>query len=271
MKKYLIDPIKQRFLALWVTQEQVEEWANKWKFFFILALGRSGTAFTANLLNNPQGVHVFHEPAFEDFFASLRAFYNPQHAERYMPGFRKKEIYLRMRNTTPGIYGEVNSALRRHVEGIKRSFPGAALVYLVRDGRDVVRSMMSRRTMTIKDPFTFRIHPPKTDPWISEWNKFDRFARICWFWETENSYLRRKVGNPVQFEKILSNYDYFFNGVLKPCGINVDRKIWETTVLSPRNTTQQFKMSKWDDWTSEQRRIFVRICGDEMENCGYKI
>jgi hypothetical protein len=269
MNKYLVTPIKQRFLSLWVTQNQWKEWADQWNFFFILALGRSGTAFLANLLNRAHGAHVYHEPAFEDFDAVVRAFYSPHAAERYMQRFRKKEIFLRMRHTPPGVYGEVNSGLRRHAEAIRTIFPKAALVHLVRDGRDVVRSMMSRRTMTIRDPFTSRIHPTGQDPWRTHWNKMDRFSRICWFWQAENSYLRTIVGKTVQFEKILSSYEYFYNAILTPCQIFIDKKEWEIAVASPNNRTSTFKMQNWDTWTPKQQEVFREICGDEMAKCGY--
>jgi hypothetical protein len=269
MNKYLIAPLKQRFLSLWVTPTEWTEWANNWDFFFILALGRSGTAFLAHLLNQARGAYVFHEPAFEDFEAAVRAFYSPLAAERYMQQFRKKEIYLRMRNTPPGVYGEVNSGLRRHTEAIKTTFPNATLVHLVRDGRDVVRSMMSRRTMTLKDPFTSRIHPTGQDSCKARWTKMDRFARICWFWQSENSYLRTKIGNPVQFEKILSSYEYFYNTILAPCHIFIDKKEWETAVVSPNNRTSTFRMQNWDTWTPRQQETFREICGDEMAECGY--
>jgi len=269
MNKYLVNPIKQRFLSLWVSQSQLKEWANKWEFFFILALGRSGTAFLANLLNRAHGAHVFHEPAFEDFNAVVRAFYSPHAAERYMQRFRIKEIYLRMRHATPGIYGEVNSGLRRHAEAIRSTLPEAALIHLVRDGRDVVRSMISRRTMSIKDPFTSRIQPTGLDPWKMRWNEMDRFSRICWFWQAENSYLRTTVGKTVQFEKILSSYEYFYNAILIPCHVFIDKKDWEMAVASPKNTTSTFKMQTWDTWTLKQQKVFREICGDEMAKCGY--
>jgi len=270
MKKYLIDPIKQRFLALWVTQEQVEEWAKNWRFFFILGMGRSGTTFLANFLNRAEGVHVFHEPAFEDFNAHVRAFYTPEIAERYIQNFRKKEIYLRMHHVDSGIYGEVNSSLRRHAGAIKRNFPEATILHLVRDGRDVVRSLMSRRMMTIKDPFSIRIHPKKSDPWSERWKKMDRFSRICWFWQVENSYLRSIIGKVIHFEKVLSSYDYFYTEVLEPCHINIEKKDWENAVASPRNATKNFGMSTWDSWTQEQKKIFRELCGEEMVKCGYE-
>lgn len=270
MKKYLIDPIKQRFLALWVTPEQVQEWASKWEFFFILGMGRSGTTFLANFLNQAKGAYVYHEPAFEDFNAHVKAFYSSGAANKYIQNFRKKEIFLRMRRNNPGTYGEVNGSLRRHAEAVKNAFPSATILHLVRDGRNVVRSLMSRRTMTFKDPFGIRVHPLEHDPWRKKWKEMDRFSRICWFWQVENSYLRITIGKTIQFEKILSNYNYFYNEILEPCHIHIEEEEWERAVASPRNATSNFGMSAWEGWTQEQQNIFREICGEEMTKCGYE-
>jgi len=269
LNKYIITPINKRISTIFVDLSQLEKWFNDWKFFFILGFGRSGTAFMANFLDQAKGAHVFHEPVFEDFFAHLQAHYSLDAADRYIQGFRKKEIYVRTRHLTPGIYGETNGNLRCHAYAIQKAFPQATVLHLVRDGREVVRSHMSRRTMTSKNPFSMRIHPVKTDPWSARWAEMDRFARICWYWQEENSRLRKAIGKTVQFEKILSSYEYFHDEILEPCQIIIDKKAWEETSASPRNTTSNFQMAKWDDWTLEQQKVFREICGDEMAKCGY--
>ena len=269
MNKYFITPLKQRLSTLLVSSKKLDVWMEQWKFFFILGFGRSGTSFMANFLNQAEETYVFHEPVFEDFYAHARAHYSQAAAETYIEGFRKKEIYRRIQHLHPGIYGEVNGTLRCHVKAIQKSFPKVTLLHLVRDGRDVVRSNVGRRTMTIRNPFSMSMHPIASDPWSKKWSKMDRFARICWYWQEENSRLRKAIGRTVQFEKILSNYEYFSSEVLTPCGIQIDEKAWHTAVASPRNVTREFSMPKWDGWTSEQRNTFQEICGEEMANCGY--
>ena len=66
-----------------------------------------------------------------------------------------------------------------------------------------------------------------------DWADMDRFARICWYWQAENSRLRKVVGKTVQFEKILVNYEYFHDEILEPCHIFLDKKGWEIAVASP--------------------------------------
>src|SRR6185436_2425317 len=148
---------------------------------------------------------------------------NPKAAKRYMQGFRKKEIYFRMRQAAPGVYGEVNGNLRCHSNAIRLAFPRAALLHLVRDGRDVIRSAMPRRVMTIRNPLSLMIRPAEGDPWKGRWQGMDRFARLCWYWQEENRRLRTSIGKTVQFEKILASYEYFQSQVLEPCGIRIEK------------------------------------------------
>ena len=225
----------------------------------------------ASILNQAEKAYIFHEPVLEDFFAHLMAHYNLKLAKRYMDGFRKKEIYSRMRQTSPGIYGEVNSNLRCHSEAIRSVFPNATLLHLVRDGRDVVRSAMPRRIMTIRNPLSLMIHPSDEDRWKHHWNEMDRFARICWYWQEENRRLRISIGKTVQFEQILANYEYFRDQVLEPCGLTIEKKTWEATISIPRNITSEFSMPKWKQWTPEQKKTFINICGEEMAQNGYDI
>ena len=225
----------------------------------------------ADLLNHAPGAHVFHEPVLEDFYAHVRAHYSTRDAEKYMQGFRKKEIFNRMRNTPPGVYGEVNGTLRCHAPVILKAFPGATLIHMVRDGREVIRSTAGRRTMTFKNPFSMMLHPTASDPWHSRWDSMDRFARICWLWQEENRRLRTTIGKTVQFEKILSDYEYFRTQVLAPCHIQLDKSVWEVAVATPRNITHKFQMPKWDEWTPEEKATFSEICGDEMAKCGYTL
>ena len=81
--------------------------------------------------------------------------------------------------------------------------------------------------------------------------------------------MRVVIGRPVQFERLLSSYEYFTNEVLEPCGIQISKTDWQMALTSPRNTTSEFSMPKWSEWTLEQQKTFKDICGDEMEKCGY--
>jgi|Deesub1362A_J573_1020465.scaffolds.fasta_scaffold00470_10 hypothetical protein len=256
-------------LNFWVTDREIEEWANNKNIFFILAIGRSGTKFLADLLNKAPDACVVHEPVKDDFQAYQEAFHSEEKAKRYIQGFRKKEIYLRVRNQPIHSYGEVNSVLRRHCYALKEAFPNATFVHLVRDGRDVVRSMMSRKTMTADDPNTRRIYPKRGDPWRDKWPEMSRFERLCWYWQVENRYLRSCIKRTVQLERIVSSYEYFSDEVLKPLNLEIPEGIWQEAVKSPKNVTREYKLPHWSEWEQEKVAAFWRICGDEMKANGY--
>lgn len=261
-------PVKLRF---WVSGRAVEAWSESTDLFFILGSGRSGTTFLANLLNKATEAHVVHEPIRADFVAYRHAFHDANAAERYVKQFRKKEMYLRAHGRPHTVYGEVNSLLRRHASALQQAFPDATLLHLVRDGRDVVRSMMARRTLLPDDPGTIGIRPTESDRWAEEWEEMNRFARLCWYWQVDNAYLRQTIGQTKQFEKILESYDYFNSEILVPCGLTISHSLWQEAVKNPSNATEQHQLPSWGAWSEAQQRIFLRICGNEMRKCGYKV
>lgn len=258
-------------LKFWITNEKIRGWAESKNIFFILAIGRSGTRFLAELLNQAEGTYVVHEPVREDFKAHQDAFHCNEKARDYIQNFRKKEIYLRACNRELHAYGEVNGILRRHCLALKEAFPKAKLIHLIRDGRDVVRSMMSRKTMTAEDANTGRIYPAKADPWQDKWPGMSRFERICWYWQAENRYLRQSIETRVQLEKIVSSYDYFKSKLLDELGLEISRQAWQEAASIPKNATEQHKISHWREWGQDMMRRFQDICGEEMAENGYEL
>lgn len=253
----------------WVDDLEVNNWVNQTKFFFVLAIGRSGTASLAGLLNKAIGAAVAHEPVTLDYRAHQTAFASPQAALEYMDRFRKKEIYLRMRHKKISSYGEVNSLLRRHAQALPQTFPRVVIIHLIRDGRDVVRSMMNRNTFTQSDRHTRHIMPLNNDPWKNQWHTMDRFARLCWYWQVENAYLRQNVERRVNFEQLISDYHYFDQNLLQPLGLELEESVWAAHMNTPQNISKSYLMPKWTEWSIEQQKTFMDICGEEMKLNGY--
>lgn len=258
-------------LKFWITNKKVDRWIEYKKFFFILAIGRSGTNFFAHLLDKAEDAIVVHEPVRSDFRAYKEAFFSEKKAYSYFNSFRKKEIYLRVKDTNLEVYGEVNSVIRRHCKAIQRIFPKAKIFHLVRDGRDVVRSMMARKTMTREDFNTRNIKPTQSDPWFNKWDKMNRFEKLCWYWDVENRYLHENINTTLYFEKLLSSYEYFREYLLKPLALDITKEIWEEEIKTPKNVTQQYTIPQWNNWDPEKIESFHKICGETMKNLGYEL
>jgi hypothetical protein len=131
--------------------------------------------------------------------------------------------------------------------------------------------MMSRRTFRVWDPVTALIHPHEEDAWAEAWPRMDRFEKICWYWMTENRHLRRALDRTVQFERILTDYDYFSSRLLAPLGLAMPEDTWHAAKVYSKNTTRRYRIPHWTQWNSEQRQAFENICGEEMRKNGYAI
>jgi hypothetical protein len=257
-------------LRFWITHKKADEWIENKKIFFILATGRSGTQFLSSLLNKSPGAYVVHEPVREDFRSYEEVFYNEKKAHKYIQGFRKKEIYDRAREREIHTYGEVNSVLRRHCNALKKSFPNAQIFHLIRDGRDVVRSSMSRGTMLANHPSTQKIRPTPESPWKDKWNSMTQFEKICWYWDVENCYLNESIKKTLQFEKLISSYEYFKEHLLDPLEFKISKETWQKEVHSPKNITSQYTIPHWSEWDKREMDAFNEICGDTMRANGYE-
>lgn len=258
-------------LKFWISPRKIESWIDNKKIFFILAIGRSGTKFLSQLLDRSKNAYIVHEPVRSDFRAYSEAFFSERKALKYIKTFRKKEIFLRVKFKDKEVYGEVNSVIRRHCKAIRELFPNAIIFHLVRDGRDVVRSMMARKTMTNEDQITKNIRPTEENPWYNKWANMNRFEKSCWYWDVENRYLHENIDTIIYFEQLISDYDYFNKKILEPLNLEIPKEIWEQEIKSPKNITQKFTIPKWNDWDSEKLESFNRICGETMKELGYEI
>jgi hypothetical protein len=129
--------------------------------------------------------------------------------------------------------------------------------------------MTARKTMTAEDLNTRNIYPKERDPWKLKWSTMSRFEKMCWYWQTENCYLRTSIKNTVKLEEIILNYDYFQTKLLDPLGLDISEEIWRNSVISPKNKTQCHVVPHWSEWDCDTLSAFEKICSKEMEANGY--
>lgn len=253
-------------------EREIREWFNSRSVFFGFGVFRSGTTFLANFLNEvvPDAV-IEHEANVDDYWYYHLALQSEEEAEKYITEFRLAEIFSRMRHRPGNLYGEINPLLRRHCRALQKHLPRAKFFHLVRDGRKVVRSIMSRLILDRADPFGHLYQPPPGDPYAKRWKGMSRFEKVCWLWQCDNRYLRESIGTTLSFERLIADWDYFKKGLADPIGIRISQEVWQNYSGRIGNPTQVFRIGQWSSWSSSERETFVAICGEEMRACGYEI
>lgn len=211
---------------------------SRYNLFLILSTGRTGTMWLANLLNKAEEACVMHEPVTGEQLANVKAFKDSSFARKYLMNFRLREMALRCKIVQPSIYGEVNPALKYFASTFRGFFPDMKIVHVIRDGRDFVRSVMSRDSFTDRDNRNY-VPPQKFIP-ATTWNSMGRFEKICWVWSYENEYLRKHSDITVKFEDIISDYDIFYTSIVAPLNLKIDRDLWLKSVRSPQNTSNRY-------------------------------
>lgn len=246
------------------------QWFEERESFWCLAMGRSGTRFLANLLNKCEAATVQHEPRYEDLDAYRRAYYSCEEASYYLRAYALPIIYLSNKKDDPHVYGEVNSYLRRHAEALGAVVPGTKLWQLVRDGRDVIRSLYARKTLTAEDKATSHLRKlGESGTEIETYGVNSRFVGLCRYWRNANRYLRENTSHFVRFEDLLTNYDYFRAEMLDPLRLSLSRKKWNNMRDNQVNKTTEHELKRPEQWEDSLVRCFWDICGDEMRRYGY--
>ncbi|MFW5681242.1 MAG: sulfotransferase [Pseudomonadota bacterium] len=245
------------------------DWVPADNVFFVVGHGRSGTQFLADLLDRAANATVAHEPCVADIYAAQRGRVEPAFADAYVRDYRRHRIQAWAAAARPRRYGEVNSRLRHFIEPLRRSFPEAPILRLVRDGRDVVRSMLARDRWMIDVLVARASQLHIDDPFVEELAEMDDFARACWYWRYDTLRLAAKIPTFVRFEEFVRDPDYVMANIVVPLGLDLEPAVVQREIKAPKNSTQQHVVGGWNDWATTQRATFWRLCGDVMEQHGY--
>ena len=190
----------------------------------------------------------------------------------------------------PGsIYIEANIGYYALLDVTHRVFREHRAIYIVRDGRDWVRSHMNwgefygktglRKLISHNWP-TASDFP--RDPYADQWNRFTRFEQLCWAWARLNEYALDTVSsNPrarvFRFEDIFSGegryqtLDELVAFSASQPGIDLKRLDDTKGWLEHRIHQGPDGFPVWRNWTRDQKQQFERHCGTLMNKLGYEI
>ena len=245
------------------------------RMFFILGSGRSGTQLLSSLFEKA-GVASFHEPNFYEDVATMDLFRrNLQKCEDYWHRFRACEVMRRWEKSGAEYYCEVNGTIRYHAPAIRSLFPLAKLFLCARDGRGVVRSVMGwKQFYGPRSKGAFALAPLPGDPFYHRWTHMSRFEKVYWSWRESNEFVMAHVPPEqwLRIEDIVRDYDYFRQRCLDILGLYIPENVWRKVVSrkSP-NSSKKYEFPSWEDWTIDQKKSFIKICGETMQKLGYEI
>jgi hypothetical protein len=222
-------------------------------YFFVTGMGRSGTKWLADLLNRSPTVACHHEPF--SGFDNERTCHLP-----WADGHATME-YLRARKSCIDEkrdgerWGEVNSYLRLGIVHIRRVFGDCPIAGLIRDGRESVKSLMTRNIFkNDRQPPSWckSVQPPRSCE--------TRFEKVTWYWSLMYRFLLN-CGVPI-FRLEDLNREY---GTL--CDLSVyleieppDENAWQNRSGNPVNCG-----SVRVDWTDYREEHFQQIAGSIQE------
>jgi len=188
------------------------------------------------------------------------------------------------------IYIESNLQLAGLIDIIPLVFPNSKTVFIIRDGRNWVRSYLNIQATTIytmSDPLFYLPHARLSakifpdDPFSHRWNKFSAFQRICWLWRFQTEYAIKTIKkNPnatiVKYESLFESSNEYesLNNFLKNLtkfSNNYQAEFQYNDELSGKrlHESKADRLQKWEKWPLNLVREFQEICGDLLLQQGY--
>lgn len=248
------------------------------KKVFIVSSGRTGTLSLAFYLNMP--------------FSLIRAYHEPHPQLRDLCYYflkevitlkRASEIFKKKRESLicTGIrfYIESNGRLFGLLPVIHKAYPEAKIIHIIRDGRDYVRTSMSR---------AFGYERPNPDDKIGRyaitsnlfgdkfkgyWDSFDKFQKFAWYWKYCNEIMERDGklfdGNYIllKFEEIFKGNHEGMDKLLNFIGIRTNYK----KKLSRKYNATKHRFPHHSNWNDDLKKAFNLIAGDYLEHSGYEV
>ncbi len=248
------------------------------RYVFVTGMGRSGTTFLAHLLRDIPGVEAHHEYIGDKGFPVLSRYVQ---SDAYaVPYLERSKAALDSSLRAGTTFVDVNSYLRHSVPALKRVFDGCTVYHQVRDPRAVIPSIYLRRGDSL-------VHAlPATAEDIQWLLDADKFEQVCWTWADTTRRLLKQDTELLQFERLISDYDYLKRRLLTPMNLNLSKADWlakkDVRVNKTRSRLFRYLYAKlknknfikdqlppYSEWPDSRKRIFERVCGEVRHQVGY--
>jgi len=248
---------------------------------FIISTGRTGTKFLADLLNTFENIYSVHEPIPDFLGLGIKYAKKEISLEKAIQIIEqnRRHLFKDAIRKKSKIYIESNNRLFSLIKPINNLFKKNKIIHIVRDGRDFVRSCMSRpygNYYSDNDPYE-RITAKnfKNDYYYESWDSFSEFEKICWLWQKKDSMINDDTrGNSnaitVGYEEIFNkenNYKGIFK-IIKILGIDEEEAVNKFLKMKNNriNKSKKYAIPHWTKWDKNMINSFNEIAGKHMKN-----
>ena len=273
------DMIKQEnkfFHIHHIDKEYFNDFKETYAPVFILNTGRSGSAFIENLFKNLDSLQVYHEAqpmlmTFPNF-----AFHNQVEKEILFKVFEAARTELMLKAFLDGKkYMESNHCLVFFAHQIKRIFPKAKFVHLLRHPGDFTRSAIMKgwhRNDSIWENNRIRMENNE------EWSQLNQIEKIAWTWNSTHSFIEDfKSDHPndvytVKLEELTKSTEKFKefcefinineNVDYKKIKSNLNKKVNKIHINDnePPNMFKIGNYQKYIDWNELDKNLVIKHC-----------
>ena len=270
--------------------------------FFIIGCARSGTTALVKMLNTSQNATVSVEQKPNLCIEARNVYRGVLRDPKQVIG-EAKSVPIQNVLSSGLKYGDKNPNYLPFIPYIAELWD-CKFLFPVRDGREVVRSLMDWHdfysqkfshsgvfAMKEDDPNSpvdspeqdwwdySRLRPNPDDPYFEAWQRLSRFEKCAWYWANFNKKalgLFSELDNQRWLQVDMKSLDRFkmkrIFDFLGLDGFNADQI--EEMINARINSLQERaglpdKFPRWTDWTQEQRNAFDRIASDTMESVLY--
>lgn len=236
--------------------------------FFVVTTGRSGSLSLALTLSQHPYICALHEPLRRLIVMAHHKMTGQSPADAG-EGLVRWFRYHTPIPAGPQLCGLVDHKLTHFIPELAEAFQDARFIWLTRDGRKVVRSIMSRGWYTeeerVKDGNIWQNY--RIPGFICEsveeetWLDMSQFERCCWYW----GWMQRSIAEDLLDVDDLGRWTLFpiEEGQEMLVGLQrwlemepVPLTMWRANVGPPTVPVE---------WTGEQDLIFEKWCGAEMD------
>lgn len=236
--------------------------------FFFLGPARSGSKWLASFLDTATPLVAQHEHMLNHDIGAAEGPLKRtsfDYAQLADDEAARKELLTAARAQRDALdsdYAEVNVYLETSLRLLDEIFPSAPRVFLHRNPKDVVRSLLSRGWYdTPDDPRHRRIA-------TRDWDSSGQFARVCHYVADTDRRLFDACAHRISFETASRDLAYLSER-LGALGIDVDPNEASRAHDQVVNATSGPRFPAPDGWTPKQRHLYREICGDIAERMGY--